>query len=120
MAQENQIIDLPGSGGKAEIRSFVKNKDRKAVQRVLVGSKEFGENDDTSKIKVPASNLFDSVEVQVRALLISLRDKDNNLFEGDPYDVLLESEYSEDLDAVEAAVQKIFGNGNDKDAAEKK
>lgn len=119
MAQENTIIDLPGSGGKAEIRSFVKNKDRKAVQRVLVGNKEFGEGDDTSQIKVPASNLFDSVEIQVRALLISVRDKEGNQHE-DPYEALLESEYSEDLDAVEAAVQKVFGSGNDKDAAEKK
>lgn len=119
MAQENITVKLPGSKGIAVIRGFVKNKDRKAVQRVLVGNKEFGEGDDVETVKVPASNLFDSVEVQVKALLLSVTDKDGNMAE-DPYEWLLDSKYEDDMTAVEAAVQKVFGNGGKKAVVEKK
>ncbi len=106
MAQENTTIKLPKSGVDAVIRSFVKNKDRKAVQRALMAGKEMGQNDDPENITIPASNLTNMVEAQVRALLIAV-DGDTN----DPYNILMESEHEEDLAAVEEAVQKIFDKG---------
>lgn len=106
MAQENITIKLPGSKTEAVIRSFVKNKDRKNVQRALMAGKEMGQNDNPEEITIPAENLTDMVEAQVRALLISV---DGNT--DDPYEVLMESEFEEDLTAVEEAVQKVFDKG---------
>jgi hypothetical protein len=106
MAQENITVKLPGSKGTAVIRSFVKNKDRKAVQRALMAGKEMGQNDDPQNITIPASNLTDMVEAQVRALLISVND-----ITDDPYEVLMESEFEKDLTTVEEAVQKVFDKG---------
>lgn len=103
MDRENIVLHLPKSGVEAVIRSFVKNRDRKAVQRALMAGKELHQDDDPTKIGIPAENVGKMVEAQCRALLISVGDETVN-----PYDVLLDSEYSEDLDVVEAEVQKIF------------
>jgi hypothetical protein len=122
MAQENIIVKLPKSKSEnatAVIRGFVKNKDRKAIRRAsLIGTeidpKDIGE-DDKVNIKLKAENMGGVVDEQVKRLLIS--------YEGnteDPYEALLESEYEEDMTAVEEAVQKVFNAGGDAKATAKK
>ena len=106
MAQENITIKLPGSKGEAVIRSFVKNKDRKRVQRALMAGKEMREGDNPENITIPGSSLTDMVEAQVRSLLISVDGVTD-----DPYEVLMESVHEQDLIAVEEAVQKVFDKG---------
>lgn len=122
MAQENITIKLPKSTAEnptAIIRGFVKNKDRKAIRRAsLMGTeidpKDIDENDKIN-IKLKAENMGDVTDEQVKRLLISYEGITEN-----PFDALLESEYEDDMNAVEAAVQKVFNKGGDAEAVAKK
>lgn len=107
MDKEHSVLRLPKSGVEAVIRSVVKNRDRKAVQRALMTGKELHQDDDPTKIGIPAENVGKMVEAQCRALLVSVGGETVN-----PYDVLLDSEYAEDLEAVESEVQKLFDAGS--------
>lgn len=122
MAQAPITIELPGSTEdnkrEAVVRSFVKNKDRKAIQRISLKDTEIDPEevkDDQVRVKMRAENMVDVTSEQVRRLLISYLGNTD-----DPYEALLESEHEEDMDAVEEAVQKIFDKGGDADANAKK
>lgn len=118
MAQSPITVKLPGCGGEAVIRGFVKNKDRKAIQRISLEGTEVSPEDvkdDKVTLKLRGENMLRVNEEQVRRLLIS--------YNGDadtPYDTMMDSEYEEDMEAVEQAVQKVFGEGGDADANAKK
>lgn len=118
MPQAPITIQLPGSGGEAILRSFVKNKDRKAIQRLSLAGTEISQEDikdDKAQVKLQAQNMVDVTSEQVKRLLISY---DGNT--EDPYRAMEESEYEEDMDAVETAAQKIFDRGGDAEATAKK
>lgn len=122
MAQAPITIKLPSSTPEEEkvavIRSFVKNKDRKAIQRISLEGTELSPEDvkdDQVTVKLRGENMIKVTEEQVRRLLIS--------YEGDantPYETMMDSEHEEDMDAVEKAVQKVFGEGGDAEANSKK
>jgi hypothetical protein len=121
MAQAPVTIKLPGCGGEAVLRSFVKNKDRKAIRRIALKGTEVAPEDldgleeGKVKIKMAGENMVAVTTEQVRRLLISYDGVSEN-----PYDAMLDSEYEEDMEAVEAAAQRIFEKGGDAKAAEKK
>lgn len=118
MAQEDITIKLPGSGGEAVIRGFVKNKDRKAIKRLsLLGTEVSPDDikDDVVKVKLKAENMVEVSSEQVRRLLISYDGDTEN-----PYEAMLESKFEEDMDAVEEAAQDVFGKGGDDKAHAKK
>lgn len=118
MAQAPITIQLPGSKGEAVIRAFVKNKDRKAIQRISLEGTELSPEDvkdDQVTVKLRGENMIRVTEEQVRRLLIS--------YDGDsdtPYDTMMDSEFEEDMEAVEKEVQKVFGEGGDANANAKK
>lgn len=111
MAQENIQITLPKSGLIATIRPFVRNRDRKAVQRELFASQKYDlnelkEDSEEMKMLIGGEALIGTAEAQCRRLLISVGDNTEN-----PYDVLLDSPHEEDIITVEKAVNKIFEKG---------
>ncbi len=117
MAQAPITIQLP-SGGEAILRSFVKNKDRKAIQRLSLQGTELSPEDvqdDKVTVKLRGENMIAVTEEQVRRLLISYRGITDN-----PYDALMDSESEEDLEIIEKKAQEIFGEGGDAEANAKK
>lgn len=120
MAQENITVKLPGSGGVAEIRSYVKNKDRRAIRRAALASKEFDQKemeankDGEVSFKIKGDSLTDILDLQIKCLLVAY---DGNT--EDPFAALEDSEYEEDMEAVENAVKAVFDKGSS-EGAEKK
>ena len=122
MAQENTTIEL-GEGRKAVIRSFVKNKDRRRIQRAMLSGKEYTQEElermdnDKGEIKMTISreSLVGVTEVQVECLLIEYNE---NRF--DPFEELMESDNEDDYDRIEKAVVAVFNKSGNQKAAEKK
>lgn len=107
--KENKIIKLP-SGGEAIIRGFVTIRDRQKVNAIIFGDKEADEQDVASgKIKVKFVNLLESVEEQIKLLIISFNGNSEN-----PYEALMECTNEEDYNAVRDAVTELFGDHNNK------
>lgn len=122
MAQENITIKLPGSGGEATIRPFVKNKDRRAIRRAAIAKKEFkqeeleaaGDSDGNMTFTLKGDDLIDVMDIQLKCLLLS--------YEGnteDPFGAMSDSQYEEDMSAVEDAVKKVFDMGDKKNSEKK-
>ncbi len=122
MAQENITVELPGCGGEAVIRSYIKNKDRKAISRMVFAGKEFKQSElvEASKkgedieLTIPGVNLGSVTNEQTRRLLISY---DGNTKE--PYEEMMESEYKEDMDVVENVVRAVFRDHSEDSVAKK-
>lgn len=119
MAQTPIEVKLPGCGGVAHIRSFVKNKERKAVQRATVASGEIDPSDikdgeDEVSFKIKAVDAVSTIDVQTKFLLL-----DYNGDSETPYETMMESEFEQDMDAVEKAVTKVFNKNKGKNAEKK-
>jgi hypothetical protein len=121
MAQANITINLPKSTADdktAIIRGFVKNKDRKAVRRASLADTEIDPSEmkgEEVTIKLKAANMAGVTDTQVQCLLISYEGNTEN-----PFEAMMDSEFEEDMEAVEAAVQKLFDKGGDAKATAKK
>jgi len=122
MAQENITVKLPGCGGEAIIRPFVKNKDRRAIRRAVMASKEFsqqeleaaGDDDGNMSFTIKGNDLNDVMDVKVKCLLLSY---DGNT--DDPFNAMNESEYEEDMNAVEEAIKTVFDKEDEKNSEKK-
>lgn len=122
MAQENITVKLSGDR-TAVIRSFVKNKDRRKIQRAMLAGKEYTSEEleamDSGKgeIKMTISreSLVGVTEVQIECLLLEYN---GNTY--DPFNELMESDSEEDYDLIEKAVVGVFGKAGNQAAAEKK
>lgn len=122
MAQEDITVKLPGSGGEAIIRPFVKNKDRRAIRRAAIARKEFkqeeleaaGDSEGNMTFTLKGDDLIDVMDIQIKCLLLSY---DGNT--DDPFSAMSESEYEEDMTAVEEAVKKVFDKGDAKTSGKK-
>lgn len=122
MAQDNTIIEL-GEGRKAVIRSFVKNKDRRRIQRAMLSGKEYTQeelermDDGKGEIKMTISreSLVGVTEVQVECLLIEYNENRFN-----PFEELMESDNEDDYDRIEKAVVEVFNKAGNQKTAEKK
>lgn len=119
MAQENITVKLPGCGGEAVIRGYIKNGDRKAVQGIMLASQKFNSDnlaDSRGNVTftIDGTTLTAVTEEQTRRLLISYNG--NSM---DPYSAMLDSEFQEDMDAVEAAVREVFVAGGSEDNGKK-
>ena len=122
MAQENITVSLSGDR-TAVIRSFVKNKDRRKIQRAMLAGKEYTSEEleamDNGKgeIKMTISReaLVGVTEVQIECLLIEYNGNRH-----DPFEELMDSDSEEDYDLIEKAVVGVFGKAGNQAAAEKK
>lgn len=122
MAQENITVTLSGDR-TAVIRSFVKNKDRRKIQRAMLAGKEYTSEEleamDNGKgeIKMTISReaLVGVTEVQIECLLIEYNGNRH-----DPFEELMDSDSEEDYDLIEKAVVGVFGKAGNQAAAEKK
>lgn len=122
MAQENITVTLSGDR-TAVIRSFVKNKDRRKIQRAMLSGKEYTSEEleamDNGKgeIKMTISReaLVGVTEVQIECLLIEYNGNRH-----DPFEELMDSDSEEDYDLIEKAVVGVFGKAGNQAAAEKK
>lgn len=122
MAQENITVTLSGDR-TAVIRSFVKNKDRRKIQRAMLSGKEYTSEEleamDNSKgeIKMTISReaLVGVTEVQIECLLIEYNGNRH-----DPFEELMDSDSEEDYDLIEKAVVGVLGKAGNQAAAEKK
>ncbi len=122
MAQENITVKLSGDR-TAVIRSFVKNKDRRKIQRAMLAGKEYTSDEleamDNGKgeIKMTISReaLVGVTEVQIECLLIEYNGNRH-----DPFEELMDSDSEEDYDLIEKAVVGVFGKAGNQAAAEKK
>ena len=121
MAQENITVTLSGDR-TAVIRSFVKNKDRRKIQRAMLSGKEYTSEEleamDNGKgeIKMTISReaLVGVTEVQIECLLIEYNGNRH-----DPFEELMDSDSEEDYDLIEKAVVGVFGKAGNQAAAEK-
>ena len=122
MAQENITVTLSGDR-TAVIRSFVKNKDRRKIQRAMLAGKEYTSEEleamDNGKgeIKMTISReaLVGVTEVQIECLLIEYNGNRH-----DPFEELMDSDSEEDYNLIEKAVVGVFGKAGNQAAAEKK
>lgn len=122
MAQENITVKLPGSGGEAIIRPFVKNKDRRAIRRAVIASKEFSQkeleaaedNNGDMTFTIKGDDLNDVMDVKIKCLLLSYEGNTD-----DPFGAMDESQYEQDMNAVEEAVKNVFDKEDDKNSAKK-
>lgn len=122
MTQENITVKLSGDR-TAVIRSFVKNKDRRKIQRAMLAGKEYTSEEleamDNGKgeIKMTISReaLVGVTEVQIECLLIEYNGNRH-----DPFEELMDSDSEEDYDLIEKAVVGVFGKAGNQAAAEKK
>lgn len=120
MAQVPIEVKLPGCDGVAHIRSFVKNKERKAVQRALVSNSEFDPNTIEDKgeevsFNIKAVDAVSNIDIKTKFLLLDYNGNSEN-----PYEEMMESEFEEDMDAVETAVARVFDKNKSKEAVAKK
>lgn len=120
MSRENITVQLLGCGGIAEIRSFIKNRDRKAVQRAMLASKEYKQSDlkasegGSIELTIAGSDLVDITGEQTRCLLVSFNGIVDN-----PYEAMLDSECEEDMLAVETAASEVFNKASVEKQAKK-
>lgn len=122
MAQENITVNLSGDR-TAVIRSFVKNKDRRKIQRAMLAGKEYTSEELEAmdngkgeiKMTISRESLVGVTEVQIECLLLEY---DGNRY--DPFNQLMESDSEEDYDLIEKAVVGVFGKAGNQVAAEKK
>lgn len=122
MAQENITVKLSGDR-TAVIRSFVKNKDRRKIQRAMLAGKEYTSEELEAmdngkgeiKMTISRESLVGVTEVQIECLLLEYN---GNTY--DPFNELMESDSEEDYDLIEKAVVGVFGKAGNQAAAEKK
>ena len=122
MAQENIIVQLDKER-TAVIRSFIKNKDRRKIQRAMLAGKEYTQEELEAmdngkgelKMTISRESLVGVGEVQIECLLLEYN---GNSF--DPFTELMDSDNENDYDLIEAAVGKIFTKAGDSKASEKK
>lgn len=122
MAQENITVTLSGDR-TAVIRSSVKNKDRRKIQRAMLAGKEYTSEELEAmdngkgeiKMTISRESLVGVTEVQIECLLIEYN---GNRY--DPFHELMESDSEEDYDLIEKAVVGVFGKAGNQAAAEKK
>lgn len=122
MAQENITVKLSGDR-TAVIRSFVKNKDRRKIQRAMLAGKEYtseeleamGNGKGEIKMTISRESLVGVTEVQIECLLLEYN---GNTY--DPFNELMESDSEEDYDLIEKAIVGVFSKAGNQAAAEKK
>lgn len=93
-------------GRYAVVRNFVRNRDARKVQKVVLAGKEFSSKDAEKfdgEFSVAVSNMLDYQDACVECLLL-----DYNAERETPFEALMDSEYLEDLDKLREVCGGVF------------